>query len=331
MATGNEELEQFKSQINLCDYAAAQGFELDRKQSSKSSAVMRHSCGDKIVVARKPSGHWIYFNVHGNDSGSIIDFVAAQNKSLSLGLIRKELRPWVTGGGGCGSVVSRERSNTRQHHDLIPSVHSFDAVNLSWARSRSLLPSDQYLECRGIPNLTSNAPIFADRIRIDERNNCIFPHWNASGAICGFEIKNVGFTGFSPGGKKGLWCSRAKVSDNTMVVCESAIDALSIAAIFGYKQKRFFSTAGTCSPGQTANLVSAANRMPPRAEIWLALDNDDAGRDTARILHEAITKLSGSLSIVEKLPEQAGFDWNDVLRQSQSSNKAQEARPSFRR
>jgi len=77
MQTRNDELEQFKTKINLCEYAASLGFLLDRKNSSRCSAVMRHSSGEKVVIARTSSRHWVYFSVHGanSDSGTIIDFI----------------------------------------------------------------------------------------------------------------------------------------------------------------------------------------------------------------------------------------------------------------
>jgi hypothetical protein len=46
-----EELEDFKSRINLGEYAAACGYRLDRKATSRNSAVMVHSPGDKIIIA----------------------------------------------------------------------------------------------------------------------------------------------------------------------------------------------------------------------------------------------------------------------------------------
>ena len=315
MATGNEELEQFKTQINLCDYAQSQGFELDRKQSSKSSALMRHSCGDKIVITRKPSGHWIYFNIHGQDSGSILDFVASR-QSLSLGLIRKELRPWISGGGGIDAerMFPIQKRSSCQQHNLIPTTQDIATVSRSWARSRPILKTDKYLVSRAIPWSIITSPIFSDRVRIDQRNNCIFPHWNKTGSLCGFEIKNNGFTGFSPGGEKGLWCSRPRTADTTMVVCESAIDAMSFAAIAGTDGKRFFSTAGTCSPNQVASLVSAANRMPIGSSVWLAFDNDSAGHSMSKNLRTILSeKVDAQLKISEKFPNLLGQDWNDVL------------------
>jgi len=90
-----EELEDFKSRINLSEYAAACGYRLDRKASSRNSAVMVRSPGDKIIIALGTDRHWIYFAVgEDRDSGSIVDFV--QNRQGgNLGDVRKELRPWL--------------------------------------------------------------------------------------------------------------------------------------------------------------------------------------------------------------------------------------------
>ena len=52
-----DELERFKTAINLTEYAATQGYLLDRRASSRNSVVMRHPAGDKIVVARGEDQH----------------------------------------------------------------------------------------------------------------------------------------------------------------------------------------------------------------------------------------------------------------------------------
>jgi hypothetical protein len=50
----------------------------------------------------------------------------------------------------------------------------------------------------------SRSTAFAGHIRIDVRGNAVFPHIDRDG-VCGYEIKNRNFTGFAPGGEKGLW------------------------------------------------------------------------------------------------------------------------------
>ncbi|MCP5109349.1 MAG: hypothetical protein GY953_00785, partial [bacterium] len=91
-----DELEVFKSEINLSEYAAAEGYEIDRQESWRGSVVMRHESGDKVIVARdQRDNHWVYFAVRDEgDNGSIIDFVQ-HRRSLNLGEVRQVLRPWI--------------------------------------------------------------------------------------------------------------------------------------------------------------------------------------------------------------------------------------------
>ena len=72
-----EELESFKSRINLTEYASAQGYVLDRRHTSRNSVAMRGPAGDKVIIARDArDGNWIYFSVTDDqDHGTIIDFI----------------------------------------------------------------------------------------------------------------------------------------------------------------------------------------------------------------------------------------------------------------
>src|SRR4029077_18282126 len=89
-----------------------------------------------------------------------------------------------------------------------------------------------YLEHeRRLPANALALPRIAGRVRIDRRGNAVFPHFDVVG-LCGYEIKNQGFTGFASGGKKGLWFSHSRPSDRRLVLAESAIDALSHAVLF---------------------------------------------------------------------------------------------------
>ena len=91
----DSELESFKTGIDLRAYAASQGYTLDGKESCRGSAVMRDANGDKIIIKRDVDGHYVYFSVRDDtDHGTILDF-AKRRLGLSLGAVRKELRPWV--------------------------------------------------------------------------------------------------------------------------------------------------------------------------------------------------------------------------------------------
>ena len=68
------ELQKFKNEINLTEYAASYGYCIDKGSSSQSSATMRNSGGDKIIISRSINGDWVYFSVKDDgDNGTVID------------------------------------------------------------------------------------------------------------------------------------------------------------------------------------------------------------------------------------------------------------------
>jgi hypothetical protein len=304
-----DELEDFKTNINLTEYAAGQGYVLDKKASSKNSAVMRKPDGDKIIIARRQNQHWIYFSVRDDsDNGSIIDFVQ-KRKGLKLGRVRQELRRWV---GGSWVVA-------RPHPDLFaqeiePISKDRTQVLLDLARMKPLVFHRYLEEERCVPRSLLQSQRFAGKIKTDYRNNTIFPHADQDGP-CGYEIKNKGFTGFAPGGEKGLWFSAARKEDTALVIAESGIDALSYGALFPDENARYASIGGAMNPGQPMLISSAIQKMPQGARVILAMDNDGAGRDLADQI-EALAEQAGraDLTLLRHLPEGEGDDWNDVLR-----------------
>jgi hypothetical protein len=120
---------------------------------------MRHPDGDKIIIARNQSGHWVYFSVKDEaDSGSIVDFI--QNRTdQNLGQVRQALRAWR--GNGL-PVTSYAPQVERSHKDR-------GRIVAMYQRMQILTRSHAYLEERGIPGAILTNPRFADRIRTDSR------------------------------------------------------------------------------------------------------------------------------------------------------------------
>lgn len=311
------ELETFKTEINFTAYAAGLGYELDEKASSRNSAVMVHPDGDKLIVGQATDGHWIYFSVRdGQDHGSVIDFDQRRGGG-TLGDVRKRLRAWL---GHPPTLPPRYREK------LEPITRDLVQVRAELA---GMYPADlcrRYLvDERNIPGHVLDDPRFAGRVMTDRRNNAVFPHLNEDG-LCGYELKNKGFTGFAPGGVKGLWCSRIQPDDTRLVIAETAIDALSYAALFGVVRTRFVSTAGQVNPQQPDLLVSAAKKLArpevqdctaradAKCEIVLAVDHDQGGRELADKLTPLLIEAAPSAAVRLHHPEQSGDDWNDVLR-----------------
>ena len=315
-----DELEAFKSEINLTEYAAALGYVLDRKASSRNSVVMREEGGDKIVIARGQDRHWIYFSVRDDtDNGTIVDFVQ-NRKGVKLGGVRRELRPWT---GGTRAVA-------RPHPDLFaqqiePVSRDRAKILLELARMKHLA-SHRYLEeQRAIPPALLQSPRFAGKLKVDLRTNAVFPHADKDGP-CGYEIKNQGFTGFARGGEKGLWFSAINSTDTALVIAESGIDALSHAALHPNDTARYASTGGAMNPEQPALIRGAIEKMGQGAEIRIATDNDAGGRTLADQI-AAIARETGreDLKIIQDLPEGEGSDWNDRLTATASSRAGAES------
>ena len=151
------------------------------------------------------------------------------------------------------------------------------------------------------------------RVRIDQRGSAVFPHFDAQG-LSGYELKNDGFTGFSSGGSKGLWLSHELPGDNRLVVCESAIDALSHALLFPNNHARYASIGGKPNAQQPELIRAAVARMPVSSEIVSAMDADAGGRDLSEIV-KRVVELSGRSDLRFTVHEPEGAkDFNDMLR-----------------
>ncbi|MBB6146865.1 hypothetical protein HNQ77_004846 [Silvibacterium bohemicum] len=304
------ELESFKTNIDLRAYAAGQGYQLDRKESWRGTSVMRHPVNhDKVIIKRGMDGHYVYCSVRDDrDNGSIIDFVQFRQR-VSIGVVRKELRPWI---GQSSSPAPLFAPLQKSEKDRMK-------VETAWARMKDATDGHPYLEReRALPASLLALDRFAGRIRIDDRGNAVFPHFDEQG-LSGYELKNVGFTGFASGGVKSLWMSHSLLDDARMIITESAIDALSHAVLFPDTSARYASIGGKPNPQQSELIRMAAAAMPVGSEIVSAMDNDAAGAELSDVVKKAVG-LTGRLDLRFSVQEPFGFkDWNDQLRKRPQS------------
>lgn len=320
MTTSDDELEDFKTRIALPDYAAAEGFAIDRKSTCRNSIAMKHPAGEKIVIGMASDGHWIYFSVHdAQNHGSIIDLVQHLH-GCDLGEARKMLRPFLPDGGaapGRPAGHGPPAPTTR----LEPVTKDLLNVRAKLAAMMPIEHDHSYLtRTRKIPAALLASDRFAGCILTDDRGNAIFPHWNINGDLCGFEIKNASFSGFSPGGTKGVFFGGRKTEGDThLAVSESAIDALSYYSLQGNNHLQVISTAGAMNPDQPALLRIAIEHMPAGSEIIAATDNDEGGDKLADQIEAAFTATERTdITFRRHSPPTAGQDWNNVLAASVS-------------
>jgi hypothetical protein len=295
-----DELDRFKSEINLTEYAASRGYRLDRRESSRNSVVMRHpATDDKIIIARSPrDGHWIYFSVRDDrDHGTIIDFVHRRDHG-TLGDVRRELAPWI---GAC-----HPRVPTQLYRSTV-STRTVDRATVERAfEGARLVANCRYLNQRGITPETLGSERFSGTFREDVRGNVLFPHRDPHG-LTGFESKNHHWTSFATGGVKALWQSRCFADDRRLVLVESAIDALSFHQLEPDPRTRYASTAGALSEHQRGLLRDALETLPTDSIVVLAFDRDAAGDRLA----DQVRAIGGPEFVRACSP--IGKDWNDCL------------------
>jgi hypothetical protein len=299
---GAEELERFKREINLSEYAASLGYQVDRQKSSRSSLAMRHpGMGDKIIIARSGADqHWTYFSVRDDrDNGTILDFVAHRHPAMTLGKIRQELRRWLG--------TERPPSVGEFVRTLPERIRDPGSVEREWAEAE-VVANVPYLNSRGIRPETLASPRFVGTFRMDARGNVLFAHADSEG-ICGFEVKNTGWTAFATGGKKVLWRSNADPSDRQLVLTEGAIDALSFHQLNPDSLSRYASIAGAMGPRQLAAIAEEFHRLEREVKLVAAFDADPQGEKYS----EAIRGIAQGRVVERSIPT-IGKDWNDELK-----------------
>lgn len=297
----DQELDAFKQEIDLRQFAASLGYKIDKRESWRGSTVLRRGA-DKIIVKRNSNGHYVFFSVRDDrDNGTIIDFLQAR-EHLNLGAVRKVLRPWI--GRPALSLYSR----------LEPTSKDRMRVESEYRRMATASRHPYLEHQRRIPADVLSSRRFLGRVRIDDRGNAVFPHFDRAG-LCGYELKNQKFTGFAAGGEKGLWFSHLAPGDRRLVLAESAIDALSYAALFPdvEDKTRYASLGGTPNSKQPDLIESAVTRLPDESEVIAAFDADEAGRSLLNLVRLAVERAARALVFTPHLPAPEDKDWNQVL------------------
>ncbi len=289
---------EFKTKINIAEFSTTFGYKIDRKKSTRTSIAMK-SCNDKIIVSRK-GGIWVYFSVvNDQDSGTIIDFVANRTGS-SMADIGKRLADW---------------SGITVHHRQLPiaqsPTHDPSRVKTIFAKCKPITKSE-YLESRGLTEQLLRSKRFAGRIYEDSYRNLAFPHFR-NREICGLELKNANRGMLVRGSQKTFWRSNASHSDDTLVIAESVIDALSYQQIHSMENAIFLATGGGVSNHQCKILCEMIDAAPSLMTVILATDNDDGGKRISNRISEAIQASSFSGEVQTHTPSKPGQDWNDAL------------------
>jgi hypothetical protein len=185
-------------------------------------------------------------------------------------------------------------------HTLSPTA----TLALPEADTSCLARVTRYLrEERRIPPAPLDLLIEAGTLYADRRANAVFLMRDKDGRPIGAEIRGTtsqAWRGLARGSRKDLGCFAAPCpGGSSVVICESAIDALSASIL--HPDSLCLSTAGARpSPRWLAPLLRAGR------SVFCGFDADAAGDQAADgmiQLHPAVKRLRPPLK-----------DWNDVLR-----------------
>jgi len=303
-----DELRDFKTKINLVDFAVSYKYEVDKEKSTKREITLRHATQDKIIVAKAEDGHWVYWSVHSQQNkGTVIDLVQAI-ENCNMGEARKILRRW----SGLSPSAADQRTHTVEPK-ATESKKSSDEI-LAYLKRYKPLTESEYLVSRGIDAATLNDPLFAGQIIKGYESAVLFPHRNMSG-VCGYEIKKPGFTGFAENATKSFWRSNIPARVDAIAIVESGIEALS-----HYQAKRpantlYFSTAGNWSKDVDGLLMAAVQKyraLNPDLVVLAAFNNDVGGDRQAERLQDIAQQIEFK-NVQFEQPSERGEDWNDVV------------------
>ncbi len=246
------------------------------------------------------NGHYVFFSVRDDrDNGTVIDLLQ-RRQNLSLGAVRQILRPWIgrsrssrsspnwsrPGRTGC---VSKARTGAWQTHS------GFRISNTS-----AVCPQQRCYRrgwraaCGSTPSATRYFHIPMPRGCADTRSRIV-----DSPAL--------------PPAEKGLWMSHTQPADRRLILTESAVDALSHAALFpdAEDQTRYASLGGKPSSRQRELVQATIAKLPAGAEIVAAFDADGAGRQLVEVIREAVASIArrterSDLIFKAHLPTQKG-------------------------
>ena len=225
---------------------------------------------------------------------------------------------WTCGLGGGGAIDLvihlhqrgfREALEWLEHHFPGPAspaglLGSRPQLKLPAPDSQNLGRVKGYLTIqRRLPPALIHPLIASGLLYADAKANAVFLLLGQQGHRVGAELRGTTqypWRGMAPGSKKDLgFFAIGPASNSSIILCESAIDAISCLAL--HPAQRCLSTAGVRSNPRWLTTLLA-----PGAEIYCGFDADDPGDAMAQRMldrYPALKRLRPSKK-----------DWNDVLR-----------------
>jgi Protein of unknown function (DUF3991)/Toprim-like len=281
---------------------------LDAAESTHRSLKYRRGAGEIVIVNHDGRGWW---DPLSPAKGDVFTLVRHLDPRLDFGAARRLLQ----GFAGIAPEYPAALRIRRRNRPTVPLI-------VRWGRRPPVTqdsPAWRYLTGeRGLPAVILRAAVAAEVLRQGPQGSAWFAHRDGDGQLTGIEMRGPAWRRFSSGGDKTLF--RFPGGDGPLprvAVCESAIDALSLAALEGpCADTLYAATAGGLGPGTLDALrqLLSARAADPAALLIVATDADRAGEIYAVQL--AALAAETPLPCARLLPPDGVNDWNDALRRS---------------
>jgi hypothetical protein len=319
---------QVKKDINLVDLVLTLGYEHNRQKSGPTLEKGKFHVFDyrgkaqldQVIIYKAPTGDYMYFNrADDRDKGTVIDFLKNRIENPRIDGITA-----TPGKNIWASVIDNarrflnlpepQRRVSPQLQQSIAPVQRGDQYVPDFLQKTTPLTDTRYLNSRGLTNETLTNSCFAGRLLNHVHEgvsktgqpykfvNTAFPQvYNDK--IVGLEIKAQGFRGQAADSlnSSALWLSNATPKTHTLLVMESAIDALSHYQLKQPNNAMYASTSGQL----TDNKVTEIRRLITNQNlktVKLGFDNDVDGHVYDTKVITGLAHVSASMRIERILP-----------------------------
>lgn len=315
------ELESFKRGICCARVLEQHGYVWDASESTDASAKYRRD--DDLVVVQVAEGlgiGWMAVRGDGGRGGRCGDVISLWQDLTgdSLGRTRVALRRWM--GSAAPSRTLRPASPSRPR---LPPV-TFDPG--AWSRQALLREGSAgwvYLtEARGLDPGTIRRAM--GRLREGPYGTVWFLHADprAPDMPTGWERRGPSFDGYAKSGVKALYFPWQNTGFRRLVLCESAIDALSYAQVDGCRRDTLYASHAGAIGEETWRLLTD---VAAGLDVVLGSDRDAAGERFVVALRDRLGTVARSIT-EGRIPAEDGLkDWNDFVKRKRAQQILGEA------
>jgi len=321
---------QVKKDINLVDLVLTLGYQHNKAKSGPTPNKGKfhvfdyrgNPSLDQVIVYKAPSGDYMYFNrVDDRDKGSVIDFLKNRIENPRIDSIQATpgRNIWVSVIDNARSFLNlppSQRQASPQLQQATTPVQRGDQYIPDFLLKTTQLTDTRYLNARGLTNETLKSEHFERRILnhihegIDKSGqpykyvHTAFPQVYRD-KIVGLEIKAKGFREQVADSlnSSALWLSNRTNKTNTLIVAESAIDALSHCQLKQPNNAMYASTSGQLTDNKVAQIRQLITDHNLKT-VKPAFDNDIQGHLFDTKLITGLAHVSTPMHVERTLPGQ---------------------------